>query len=388
MLKNKNKPETWTQEFLDQKRLVGDPDADRVIAELIDQDGQNAARELFDRLIQQIDIPVNELPQVLRDFVNDHNELTGVTKKQVDNAQDFFEDHGPKFLLFLYFKSLPILYSCANGAQVLASTGRLSRDQDNMEIFSRRIAETGQFLLYTMSKGGLKPGTTGIRAILKVRLIHAAIRAFLKQKNWDIQKLGEPVNQEDMAITLLTFSLSLVEALETLEIDEPVDRNEDFFATWCAIGRLLGLDEALIPENLQEARILKDRILDRQSRESDAGKLLTRALILFTEEAFRNEHLKNLPQLLIRFLTGDQIANNLGVIKNRIWLVRLVIYLLRLFFNFVERIEDANESIHKIVDRIANKLISYMVNYFDKYKKKTLVVNDRLIRKWNVTPEE
>ena len=383
-----SKANTWTHDFLNQMRLVGDPEADQVINKLIEDKGIAAARELFHRLIDQIELPVEELPGDLQNFIYRNYELKGVSEEQVKVAHDLFVDHGPKFLLILYFKSLPVLYSCANGARVLVKTGRLTSDRKSLDIFSRRIAETGQFLIFTMSEGSLKKGAIGIQSILKVRLMHAAIRAFVRQADWDSQELGEPINQEDMAITLLTFSLSLVEALGQFGINEKQEKLESYFSTWRAIGRLLGLEENLLPENLQEAKLLYTIILNRQSKSSEAGKLLTKSLLTFSREALRSEYLDNIPQLFIRFLAGDQVASNLGVARSENWVTRIFYFVMRKVFKYVEHLEDTDESIQEISDRVAAKLVVYMVKYFDEYRKKPLVLPPSLANKWNVSTTE
>ena len=200
-------------------------------------------------------------------------------------AQELFLDHGPKMLLFLYFKSLPTLYACKKGAKVLVRTGNLAHSGDEMIIFSRRIAETGQFLLNVMAPGSLVHNGLGVKTILKVRLIHAAIRHFVKAHHWDAQTLGEPINQEDLGITLTTFSYSLIDALNRFEIqDVTKERSEAFIHLWACVGHILGIDQDMLPDDLNESKILHDLILDRQKGASEEGVKLTKALIVFAEK--------------------------------------------------------------------------------------------------------
>ena len=159
------------------------------------------------------------MPSATKDFLAATNVLPAWTDwNKVKLANDLFLDHGPKFLVFLYYRSLPILYSCANGAKVLVQTGRLSHQNDGHKIFARCIAETGQFMLEVMKPDSLKQGGTGIQAIQKIRLIHAAIRTFTPEEKWDATVLGVPINQEDLAITLMTFSVVMIDALERFGI--------------------------------------------------------------------------------------------------------------------------------------------------------------------------
>lgn len=43
----------------------------------------------------------------------------------------------------------------------------------------------------------------GVESALKIRLVHASVRRFIPPADWDAAGLGEPVNQEDMAMTLM-----------------------------------------------------------------------------------------------------------------------------------------------------------------------------------------
>jgi hypothetical protein len=68
-----------------------------------------------------------------------------------------------------------------------------------------------------------------------VRLIHSAIRHFIGSGVWD-EALGRPINQEDMAITLLTFSVSVLDGLRRFKIREAPEREEAYLHHWKVIG--------------------------------------------------------------------------------------------------------------------------------------------------------
>lgn len=81
----------------------------------------------------------------------------------------------------------------ADAAHVLIATGRLHQD------VTRRIYETAQMSHNMSVKNGMRPGGSGHRIILEVRLLHAMVRKYLRHHGWDTAKYDEPVNQEDMA---------------------------------------------------------------------------------------------------------------------------------------------------------------------------------------------
>ena len=110
----------------------------------------------------------------------------------------------------------------------------------------------------------LRPGEIGWEAALRVRVLHAKVRRSLLQSNrksgssggeqatlhWDVDKNGTPINQEDMAATLLAFSVNVLVGIEIIS-GEPLDVSEqrDYLALWRYLGWLLGVDT---PENTSQ----------------------------------------------------------------------------------------------------------------------------------------
>ena len=305
--------ENLSQQRLNDLRQLGDQQADYVISSLIKTHGPEAARDFFNQLIRNIDMPLQLRTEALDDFLKQtESAARWLSKKDLDDSYALFADHGPKMLIILYFKSLPLLYTNAKGARVLINTGRLAHNTETMEIFSRRIAETGQFLLDVLSKDGLQPGGEGIRAIQKIRLIHASVRHFVSKGNWNKQENGVPINQEDLVLTLLTFSNVILEGLEQLHQELPQNQTNAFLKRWFAIGHLLGIKEELIPSTREEADWLLKTILNRQAAKSTEGKVLTKALIHFSEQTIPGTFLDITPKALIQFFIGEEYAKMIG----------------------------------------------------------------------------
>jgi len=374
----------FTDTFLNQKRHRADPVADEFLRLIVQERGAGEARRLFDRLIRNIELPIDAFPEVVRDFLSATDGLPEwADHGRVQVAQDLFLDHGPKFLIFLYYKSLPLLYSCANGAQVLVRTSRLTNEEEDLRIFSRRIAETGQFLIDVMGRGNLQAGGKGIRAIQKVRLIHASIRHFIPQDQWDEQSLGKPINQEDMAVTLMTFSISLIDALEQFHIREEEERLEAYLHTWTAIGHVLGVDDDLLPADLEEARALINKILERQSRPSRAGQLLAKALLQFARETIPIDALDDGPVFLMRHLIGPQKADMLRIRSQSGCLGMTMPLFMQKFFSLGEKLEDKlDEPMHIVLDKVSEATVRKMVQYIDRYKERKFDIPEEMEEKW------
>ncbi len=367
---------------------MADPLADRAIQQLVEENGLEAAKQLFDRLIRQLELPLADMPASVRAFLNDSSVMPDwADEEKLALSEQVFLDHGPSFLLFLYFKSLPTLYACANGAQVLTMTGRLDDGRtDNFEKFGRRIGETAQFLVDVMTPGGMAGDAQGIRTILRVRLIHAAIRQFLPQAHWD-DAWGRPINQEDMAITLMTFCISMIEGLERFKVSITDEEAEAYFHRWKVVGHILGIDADLVPENVAAGKWLLHKILARQAASSEAGITLTQALIDFSAASIPTKLLDNAPRIFIRKLIGHDLAKMLNV-RRRIGC--LGIFLPTFFQNTlqaVQSLDEESEELDNMLDVISMKLVLGAVDYFDRFKGRRFEIPAQMLEKWGLMNE-
>ena len=370
---------------LNELRQLGDQQADYVISSIIKTHGADAAKTFFNQLIRNIEVPLDLQTEALNDFLKQTNSIDKwVSISALDDSYKLFVDHGPKMLVILYFKSLPLLYTNQKGSRVLVNTGRLAHNAENMTVFSRRIAETGQFLLDVLSKDGLENGGKGILSIQKIRLIHASVRHFVGDANWNKAENGVPINQEDLALTLLTFANVILTGLEQLQIKISQKQYDAYLQPWFAIGHLLGIKPELIPSNRSEAEWLLDRILTRQARENGEGKTLTKALIYFSEQTIPGTLLDITPKALIQFFVGEKHAQMLGAYT---WWYRFARYIpqfLRLFFSFRGRLEDKDSRIAWVADKLSIVTVKALVGFFNSYKNKNFEVNAELMEAWGI----
>ena len=183
----------------------------------------------------------------------------------------------------------------------------------------RRIFETAQFVLDVMAEGGIGINGRGVRSAQKVRLIHAATRYYILnvpewKEKWDMD-WGVPINQEDLAGTLMTFSIQILIGLEKFGFDLADDEKEDYLYAWRAIGFVLGVDPNLIPQDVEEATWLAEKIFDRQRAESEAGIALTSALLDFMQDQLPTKILDGLPATIMRHCIDKETADILRVPK-------------------------------------------------------------------------
>jgi hypothetical protein len=147
----------------------------------------------------------------------------------------------------------------------------------------------------------------GFIAARKVRFLHAAMRLMLlnpdqvrragaappdgprsfmeeathRPGRWDVERLGVPINQEDLAFVLLTFGYLIPKGMETWGRAVPVEQKEAFLHLWRVIGHLMGIRADLTTDRLDEAEALYEQIVRRNGGPSDAGRILTSAVMDF-----------------------------------------------------------------------------------------------------------
>src|SRR5436190_19317604 len=102
---------------------------------------------------------------------------------------------------------------------------------DDTTKMMRRLLETSQMVINVMSEGGLDLNGAGIITVKKVRLYHAAIRYFLLNSGrdsaaWDSEVYGKPINQEEMAGTLMAFSALVINGLTQVGVELTKEQKE------------------------------------------------------------------------------------------------------------------------------------------------------------------
>ena len=189
----------------------------------------------------------SEISQILDEYIESTSQLPAwADSEKIKRGVKLFSLYGPEVFMLLNVSSLPMCYTCAKGAQVLFETGRLLSHGGNIDPLARRLMETAQMVINVLSEGGLAPSGSGIITLQKVRLIHASIRHFLKagqyhNTKWDSDKYGEPINQEDLAGTLMSFGPVIIAGLKRLNIELSDTQIEDYMHCWKVVGHLMGL---------------------------------------------------------------------------------------------------------------------------------------------------
>jgi hypothetical protein len=300
--------QSLSDEFLETMRQQCDPLADEAVRGLFQQGQVTASNTLMKQLVANEQLLPAQLPPGLRGYFEQSGQLPPwVDKQLLHSGEELFGRYGPQIVVALMCASLPSCYAAAKGVQVLHLTARLETDP------FRRILETAQMIVDVMAPGGLEPGGVGLRSAQKVRLMHAAVRHLIRQSNHWKPEWGQPINQEDLAGTLITFSTVVLQSLERMGCDFTPTESLAYHHAWRVVGYVMGLEERMMPETPQESLALKLAIQRRHFRASPEGEAMTSALIEMMRQLIPGNVFDGMPGTLIRYLLGDDVAGLLGV---------------------------------------------------------------------------
>lgn len=280
-------------------RQQGDPMADAAFLWLKENPDQNPQLHSLSTNQQISNVfphtPLGDLVQEIQAY-----EAPDFTKTSI-----LFQTYTTELLGVLGLYSLPYCYAGAKGVRVLYHSKKI---RENPKV---RLLETAAFVFDLMSPDAVQPNGKGLVSVLKVRLMHAAIRFYSRTKITD----EVAINQEDLVATLLSFSLIPIRGLRKLGIAISNDLANAYLQSWAYWGLLLGVNPFLIPRSLTEASQLEALIRKRQFAPSEEGKALTKSLVSYLE----GEQIPGLDlqvKELMYALMGEEASRCIGLVPN------------------------------------------------------------------------
>lgn len=303
---------------LERMRAVCDPLADDLVAPLLDDADGARIRALLRSLVDNDQVPPSGLPIDVTDYLDQTSSLPDwADTARIKRGQAVFEEFGPECCIALFCASLPSAYASTKGVHVLSQTAQLATNT------RRRILETGQFLVDVMSPDGLAAGGKGVRTIQHVRLMHAAVRHLIRvhartaapaavPPPWN-STWGEPINQEDLAGTLMSFAYVVGEPFPRMGVTLTSEQQNDYLYVWRVIGHMLGVVDDVIPNSIDEASQLVELIRKRNFGHSDDGVIMTQALLALLKQMTPGRVFDSFAPDMMRMLIGDDTADILEV---------------------------------------------------------------------------
>ena len=220
---------------------VADPLVDPVMRDLQGLGHAECGRLLRAAVEQQDDV-LRDAPPSLQRFVHEVSTVPAWYDRAV--AQ-----HGCR--VFLH-NSDQFLAAFAAGAIVegfatmisksFAITGRMIDDG------VRRLKQNLRHLLDIFLPRGVEPSGDGWKLTLRIRIVHARVRALLKEsEEWERDNWGLPVSAAHVALASAAFSARLIQLAEKLGARfESNDDREAFMSIWSYDAWLMGVPDALL----------------------------------------------------------------------------------------------------------------------------------------------
>lgn len=368
----------YTDALLESLRYIADPVPDGLVEELARmQQIETVNRILHSLILNEQTIPP-ELPDNLENWLRATDGLPpGTDVARLERASHLFVEHGLAMSIILATGSFVECYAAHKGVKVMTTTYRLGQNA------YRRIAETAQFLILVMSPGGLtRPEGQAIAAIQKVRLMHCAIRYFIRRKGtWDVHALGEPICQEDMLGTLMCLSYVLIEGLRKLQIEVSDEQAADFLYLWRIAGEMLGCLPEHLPRTVDEARELTEGIRRHTQGPSEDGVIMTRALLEMHRDLVPGEVFDGLVPALMRFLAGDRVCDWMQVPKSP-W--DAVVRTGQGLAKFFDRFDRAAGPLADLVDQLGVEFVTRQAIALSGYERAGFAIPSSLRDAWHL----
>ncbi len=239
-------PRQW--QILGERLTVGDEPMDRLV-EWMAAVGMEQTRPLFERALHDGIARLEDPPEPLRDFFDTYEALPDwVDMDTVRRGQRALRRGGADGMYVARDVSLLGGYQFSGFNKTLIRTGALEKGSN------KRFAETMQWAMDVIAEDGLEPRGVGYRSTIRVRLIHSFVRRHVSvMPDWRADEWGLPVNQTDMAATLVGALVApAVGALGMGVVLSPSEYQAVAHLTRY-VGWLIGVEDQWLPRDFRDS---------------------------------------------------------------------------------------------------------------------------------------
>ncbi|MFB9314973.1 oxygenase MpaB family protein [Nocardioides plantarum] len=300
---------------------VGDPLADAFVADLAAL-GHGRGMRMLRRACQSGIEAVPDAPDSLRAlFAQLDADPPWLDRTTITHDSRYVARYTRQAGIVLGAASLVSGYANSAASRPLEMTGRY------VENAGARTVEVASWLQAVNEPDGLDRFSPGFELTVRVRVIHALVRADLRRRpDWDESAWGVPICQAYLAYTLVEFALIPVRSMR--QVGAPYLPHEEAasYARWRYLGHLLGIDEALLPRGAAEQERLESIYLLTRPPVDD----YCRALVASINTDFLVPEIEQLVpsplhrwaptvvQAMERLFLGDEIADELAIPRTRL----------------------------------------------------------------------
>ena len=299
----------------------GDPLADAFVADFADL-GHGRAMRMLRQACREGIHAVADAPASLKALFAALDDVPEwVDTRRIDRDSRYTSRYSLASGIVLGAASLVSGYANSAASRPLELTGRY------VENAGARTIEVGSWLMAVNQPGGLERFSDGFELTVRVRIIHALVRADLARRaDWDAAAWGVPICQAYVAYTLVEFTLIPLRAMQQIGAPYLPHEVDAAYARWRYLGHLLGISPELLPrdeaeqERLEEIYLLTRPVVDDYCRSLVAS--INREFLVPEIEGVLprrlGRHAPTVVHALERLFLGDEIADELAIPHTRL----------------------------------------------------------------------
>ena len=235
---------------------------------------------------------------------------------QIARGQDVFYRYGGATITGLAYQSLLGGMGAARVVETLARTGGFS-----VKVARGRLFETMQHILQvTKTLESLQPGGDGWASTIRVRLLHAAVRARImklastRPSYYDVSANGVPINDLDSIATITTFSATLIwMSLPRQGIFLRAHEITDYVALWRYVGYVIGCPVSPYFATPTKAKAMMETLYYHEIRPSATGRILANNIIKSLHNQPPAYASADFLAASARWLNGNALSDELGL---------------------------------------------------------------------------
>jgi hypothetical protein len=304
-------PVVISDSVLDRMRGIGDPAADRVVAELTARGQLPAVNKLLRQWVYNDQPLPSGLPSYLVSFIDQARQLPSwADMSRITAAAQFGQAH---------MSYLSLAYSMGVSTAAFTYPILASVFDPNVGIFldfQKRLLGSLKLISGVYDPTAFGPHGQIIPDLVKVRLMHAAVRDYLDDSRWDTAKWGVAISQEALLVETWLFGVFALNTMQELGVQIPADIATDFLDTWRVEGWMLGVPTGAMPADLPTANALFDQLAARDQWGSPQGRYLYNTFVDQASKYMSGPGGVDISPILIsviRCLLGPKRADMIGV---------------------------------------------------------------------------
>lgn len=314
--------EPYTEERLSAWRTKGDPLSDAVIEQIAEKGSLQQVHNLLGE-VETLAAKGNAEAIAFLDFYRDVPEW--VDFEAMKKGQELLAGFPVQMGLSLFSGSLCGGAVFTKMALITSMTGMLSGDS------TRRLTETSKMVISMAFPEAIRPGGSAYELLIRVRLLHSAIRRSLVESGRFSHPVEVPINQHDLAITLGLFGYLNVRSLGRLGVTLRDEDVESYIHMWRYGGYLLGIEDELLPDSIDDQQAFFLASLKHQAQPEKLSPATKRVLDNVAQtfsggETFVYPHLRQFLHQCCRYLSGNEYVTGMEIddLGDDYWGLRLL----------------------------------------------------------------